>query len=57
MAKTRPDSEKAVDIIKEYIEWGAGPRASQYMIMADRETEFEFLKTTLVTVGKASSQA
>ena len=22
------------EIVKEYIEWGAGPRASQYMIMA-----------------------
>ena len=34
-----------------------GVGMTQYMIMADRETEFEFLKTTLVTVGKASSQA
>ena len=34
VAKTRPDSEKAAEIVKEYIEWGAGPRASQYMIKA-----------------------
>ena len=34
VAKTRPNSDKAADIVKEYIEWGAGPRASQYMIMA-----------------------
>ena len=34
VAKTRPKSDKAADIVKEYIEWGAGPRASQYMIMA-----------------------
>ena len=34
VAKTRPGSEKAAKIVKEYIEWGAGPRASQYMIMA-----------------------
>ena len=33
VAKTRPKSDQAADIIKEYIEWGAGPRASQYMIM------------------------
>ena len=34
VAKTRPNSEKTADIVTEYIEWGAGPRASQYMIMA-----------------------
>ena len=33
VAKTRPKSDQAADIVKEYIEWGAGPRASQYMIM------------------------
>ena len=34
VAKTRPNSEKTANIVTEYIEWGAGPRASQYMIMA-----------------------
>ena len=34
VTKTRPNSEQAADIVKEYIEWGAGPRASQYLIMA-----------------------
>ena len=34
VGKTRPKSEKAAKIVKEYIEWGAGPRASQYMIIA-----------------------
>ena len=34
VAKTRPNSEKSADIVRDYIEWGAGPRASQYMIMA-----------------------
>ena len=34
VAKTRPDSEKSVKLIKDYVEWGAGPRASQYMIIA-----------------------
>ena len=34
VSKTRPDSENTPDVIKQYIEWGAGPRASQYMIMA-----------------------
>ncbi len=30
--KTRPDSEKTSDMAKNYLEWGAGPRASQYLI-------------------------
>ena len=34
VAKTRPNSDKANDIVKQYIEWGAGPRASQFMIKA-----------------------
>ena len=34
VAKTRPESENAANVVKQYIEWGAGPRASQYMIMA-----------------------
>ena len=32
--KTRLVSEKAPQITKEYIEWGAGPRASQSMVIA-----------------------
>ena len=34
VSKTRPNSSNAANIVKNYIEWGAGPRASQYMIMA-----------------------
>jgi MoxR-like ATPase len=34
VSKTRPDSTYAADIVKQYIEWGAGPRASQFMIKA-----------------------
>ena len=34
VGKTRPNSAKAADVVKQYIEWGAGPRASQYMLMA-----------------------
>ena len=34
VAKTRPNSDKAANVVKQYIEWGAGPRASQHMIMA-----------------------
>ncbi|MFY0688094.1 MAG: MoxR family ATPase [Cyclobacteriaceae bacterium] len=31
--KTRPGSELASEITNEYLEWGAGPRASQYLIL------------------------
>ncbi len=31
--KTRPDNPGAPDNIKQYITWGAGPRASQYLII------------------------
>ena len=30
---TRPDSDHARDVTKEYVAWGAGPRASQYLIL------------------------
>lgn len=31
---TRPGNHKSPDFIKEWINWGAGPRASQYLILA-----------------------
>lgn len=34
VGKTRPDSEAAADLVKNYIDWGAGPRASQNLILA-----------------------
>jgi len=34
VTKTRPNSDKAADVVKQYIEWGAGPRASQFILMA-----------------------
>ncbi len=33
VAQTRPDSELAPDFVSEYINYGAGPRASQYLIL------------------------
>ncbi|MBG65784.1 MAG: AAA family ATPase [Flavobacteriales bacterium] len=36
VAKTRPNNKIAPEIIKKYIEWGAGPRASQYLIIASK---------------------
>ncbi len=32
-AKTRPNTEKAPDFVNEYLSWGAGPRASQYLVL------------------------
>lgn len=31
--KTRPGSEMAPDVSKNYLDWGAGPRASQFLIL------------------------
>ncbi|MEM1406181.1 MAG: AAA family ATPase [Bacteroidota bacterium] len=31
--KTRPFASNASDITNEYLEWGAGPRASQYLVL------------------------
>ena len=34
VAKTRPNSPTATNTVKNYIDWGAGPRASQNLILA-----------------------
>ena len=31
--KTRPNTERATDMVDSYISWGAGPRASQYLVV------------------------
>ena len=31
---TRPDDPDAPPVVREYVEWGAGPRASQYLVLA-----------------------
>ncbi|MFT5166934.1 MAG: MoxR-like ATPase [Saprospiraceae bacterium] len=31
--KTRPNTAKATDAVNNYISWGAGPRASQYLVL------------------------
>jgi len=46
VAKTRKNSEYATDSTKEYLTWGAGPRASQYLIIG--------AKTHAVLMGKYS---
>ena len=32
-AKTRPGSENAAEVSNQYLKWGAGPRASQYLVL------------------------
>ena len=34
VGKTRPNSSLASDLVKQYLDWGAGPRASQNLILA-----------------------
>ncbi|MDO6597739.1 MoxR family ATPase [Oceanihabitans sp. 2_MG-2023] len=46
VAKTRPNRDTAADLVKKYIDWGAGPRASQNLILA--------AKTHAVINGKFS---
>ena len=49
VSKTRPNTGVAVDLVKEYVDWGAGPRASQNLILA--------AKTHAATLGKFSPDA
>lgn len=46
VSKTRASSPMTTDLVKEYIDWGAGPRASQNLIIA--------AKTHAVLQGKLS---
>ena len=46
VGKTRPKSSTATEIVKKYIDWGAGPRASQNLILS--------AKTYAVMHGKFS---
>jgi MoxR-like ATPase len=36
VGKTRPNADLATDITNQFISWGAGPRASQYLIIASK---------------------
>ena len=46
VGKTRPKATSAASIVKEFVDWGAGPRASQNLILA--------AKTHAATKGKFS---
>jgi MoxR-like ATPase len=32
--KTRPNTDRSVKLANDFLEWGAGPRASQYLVLA-----------------------
>lgn len=34
VGKTRPNTTQATDLVKKYVDWGAGPRASQNLVLA-----------------------
>ena len=34
VSRTRPNADNSLQFIKNWINWGAGPRASQYLILA-----------------------
>ncbi len=36
VSKTRPNTQNAPDFINKYMSWGAGPRASQYLIIGGK---------------------
>ncbi|MBR9846835.1 MAG: MoxR family ATPase [Algicola sp.] len=36
VSKTRPNADTASDLVKEFVDWGAGPRASQNLILASK---------------------
>ncbi|MFO7745904.1 MAG: MoxR family ATPase [Psychroflexus sp.] len=46
VSKTRPDTEESSEFINAYVDWGAGPRASQNLVLA--------AKTHAATRGKYS---
>lgn len=44
--KTRPDNEGSPDFIKNWVSWGAGPRASQYLILGAKSKSIFDGRTT-----------
>lgn len=34
VAKTRPSTDLSSDVVNKYVSWGAGPRASQFLVLA-----------------------
>ncbi len=44
---TRPDNDTAPDFIKEWVDWGAGPRASQYLLLGAKAKALLDNRTTV----------
>jgi len=44
--KTRPDNQDSPDYIKNWVSWGAGPRASQYLILGAKSKSIFDGRTT-----------
>jgi MoxR-like ATPase len=51
---TRPDDPSAPDFVKEFVGWGAGPRASQYLVLAGKARA---LLDGRLTVGREDVRA
>ncbi len=51
---TRPDDPTAPDFVKEFVGWGAGPRASQYLVLAGKARA---LLDGRLTVGREDVRA
>ncbi|MCA9558428.1 MAG: AAA family ATPase, partial [Myxococcales bacterium] len=51
---TRPDDASAPDFVKEFVGWGAGPRASQYLVLAGKARA---LLDGRLTVGREDVRA
>jgi len=56
--KTRPESVTSPKFVKDYVRWGAGPRASQYLILASKalaaiEGRYTPSKEDIITVSES----
>ena len=56
--KTRPESLSSPKFVKDYVRWGAGPRASQYLILASKalaaiEGRYTPSKDDIITVSES----
>lgn len=56
--KTRPESDTSPKFVKDYVRWGAGPRASQYLILASKalaaiEGRYTPSKEDIITVSES----
>ncbi|HEX3149799.1 MAG TPA: MoxR family ATPase [Gemmataceae bacterium] len=47
--KTRPDADDPPDIIRNYVTWGAGPRASQFLVLAGKARALLYGRTYVAT--------